>query len=201
MQEISEGLWHWAAPHPKIRWEVSSYYLASERVLVDPLLPPGGLDWFEQMGAPPEHVLLSCRHHDRDAWEFVEAYGTEVHCVDVGAYELDGRGPVTTFSFGDQLPGGVVVHRVNAISPDECALHIPAHEALVCADGAIRSEEDDPLEFVPDALMDDPEETKAGLRAAFAKLLELDFERLLLAHGPPVVTGGKRALAELAGVA
>jgi hypothetical protein len=199
MQEIGDGLWHWRAAHPKIGWEVSSYYLAPERVLVDPLLPPDGLDWFERIDATPEHVLLSCRHHDRAAWEIVDAYGSEVHCVDVGAYELEGRGPVTTFRFGDELPGGVIAREVDAISPDECALYIPAHDALVCADGATRSDADSPLEFVSDALMDDPEATKAGLRAAYTKLLELDFDRLLLTHGPPIVSGGKRALAAFAG--
>ena len=43
MQEIDEGLWHWTATHPRIGWEVSSYYLSDERVLIDPGLPPGGL--------------------------------------------------------------------------------------------------------------------------------------------------------------
>ena len=47
--------------------------------------------------------------------------------------------------------------------------------------------------------MDDPEQTKAGLRAAFTKLLELDFDRLLLAHGQPIFAGGKQALAEFVG--
>ena len=201
MQEIGEGLWHWTATHPKIGWEVSSYYLSRERVLIDPLLPPDGLDWFAQIDAPPQHVLLSCRHHDRATWEIVAAYGAAVHCVDNGVGALEGRGPVTAFRFGDELPGGVVAHEVDAISPDEGALHIPAHDALLCADGAIRYDDDGPLQFVPDSLMDDPEQTKAGLRAAFARLLELDFDRLLLAHGPPILTGGKRALAEFAGAA
>lgn len=195
MQEIGTGLWHWTARHPKIGWEVSSYYLQSERVLIDPLLPPDGLEWFEEIGSTPAHVLLSCRHHDRASWEIQRAFGAEVHCVDVGVYELAGRGEVTPFHFGEQLPGGVVACEVDAISPDETALHIPAHAALVCADGVIRSGEDGPLEFVPDSLMDNPEQTKEGLRAAFASLLKLDWDRLLLAHGPPIVFGGKRALA------
>ena len=42
MQEIDEGLWYWTAIHPKIGWQVSSYYLSGERVLIDPVLPPGG---------------------------------------------------------------------------------------------------------------------------------------------------------------
>jgi hypothetical protein len=201
MQEIDEGLWHWTATHPSIGWEVSSYYLSRERVLIDPLLPPGGFGWFEELGATPEHVLLSCRHHDRATWEIVDAYGAQVHCVDTGVHELEGRGPVTAFRFGDELPGGVVACEVDSISPDEGALHIPAHAALVCADGVIRMDADGPLQFVPDALMDDPEETKAGLRAAYASLLDLDFDRLLLAHGRPILDGGKRALAEFAGAA
>ena len=93
----------------------------------------------------------------------------------------------------------MIAHEVNSISPDETALYIPAHRALVCADGVIRSDQQSPLQFVPDWLMDDPEQTKAGLRAAFAKLLELDFDRLLLAHGQPILAGGKQALAEFVG--
>jgi hypothetical protein len=47
--------------------------------------------------------------------------------------------------------------------------------------------------------MDDPERTKASLRAAFTKLLELDFDRLLLAHGQPILVGGKQALTAFVG--
>jgi glyoxylase-like metal-dependent hydrolase (beta-lactamase superfamily II) len=199
MQEIDEGLWHWTGTHPKIGWEVSSYYLSDERVLIDPLLPPGGLDWFREIDSIPAHVLLSCRHHDRASWQLVEAFGAEVHCVDTGVDELEGRGPVTPFAFGDQLPGGVIAHEVDSISPDETALYIPAQRALVCADGVIRSDQASELQFVPDGLMDDPEQTKAGLRAAFGRLVELDFDRLLLAHGQPIVSGGRQALARFVG--
>ena len=50
--------------------------------------------------------------------------------------------------------------------------------------------------------MDDPEQTKAGLREAYRRLAdELDFELLLLAHGEPVLAGGRAALREFAGAA
>jgi len=42
--------------------------------------------------------------------------------------------------------------------------------------------------------MDDPERTKAGLRNAYRRLLDLDFDRLLLAHGDPIVHGAKDEL-------
>ena len=88
----------------------------------------------------------------------------------------------------------MIACEVNAISPDETAFHVPAHRALVCADGVVRWPGSDALVFVPDNLMDDPEQTKAGLRAAFRRLLELDFDLLLLAHGDPELSGGKEAL-------
>jgi hypothetical protein len=197
MDEIAPGLWHWTAWRDRIGADVSSYYLASERVLLDPMLPPGGAEWFETVGEP-EHVVLTNRHHDRDAWRLREAFGCEVHCIDNGCYEISDRGPVTPFAFGDELPGGVVVHEVGAICPDETALHIPRHRALACADGVVQWGAQDGLAFVPDQLMDDPEDTKRRLLAAYRALLELDFDLLLLAHGKPV-RDGRRTLEDFVG--
>jgi len=195
MREIAPGLWHWTARHEHIGIEVSSYYLVPERVLLDPILPPGGLGWFEQQ-PPPEHVLLTNRHHDRDAWKLREEFGCEVHCISNGCYELAGRGPVTAFEFGDELPGGIRALEVGAICPDETALQIPAHRALACADGVVRWPGVDGLTFVPDELIDDPANTKVALATAYRALLELDFDLLLLAHGDPVTSGAKRELEE-----
>jgi len=193
MIEIASGLWHWTARRESIGAEVSSYYLESERVLIDPMIPPEGLEWFEQHGAP-EHAVLTNRHHDRDAWRLNESFGTTVHCIRNGLYELEGRGPVEAFDFGDELPGDISVHEVDAICPDETALHIPRHRALACADGVVRWGDGDQLGFVPDFLMDEPEQTKNGLCDAYRRLLDLDFDLLLLAHGDPVVGGARDAL-------
>ena len=50
--------------------------------------------------------------------------------------------------------------------------------------------------FVPDYLLgDDPPAVRAGLRDAFARLLEeQDFDGLLLAHGDPAPSGGRAQL-------
>lgn len=181
-------MWHWTALRESIRSEVSSYYLAEERVVIDPMVPAERPGWFR-----PEHALLTCRHHDRDAWRL----GCEVWVVAQGAHELEGRGEFRTYEWGDELPGGVHAHEVDALSPDETALHIPAHRALAVGDGVIRWEADGPLDFVPDRYMDDPERDKSGLRAAYERLLALDFDRLLLAHGNPVVGDAKERLRAL----
>jgi hypothetical protein len=189
VEEIAPGLWHWTAHRDSIDSDVSSYYLAEERVVLDPMPPPERPEWFR-----PEHAILTCRHHSRAAWEL----GLEPWVVEQGAHELEGRGGFRTYRWGDELPGGIVACEVGALSPDETALHLPRHRALAIGDGVVRWRGVEGLTFVPDFLMDDPERTKDGLRAAYRKLLhDLDFEHLLLAHGGPVVGTGREELAAL----
>jgi hypothetical protein len=189
VDEIAPGLWHWTALRETIDNEVSSYYLAAERVWIDPMLPPERPEWFE-----PEHALLTCRHHSRDAWELE----CTVWVVEQGAHELEGRGEFRTYAWGDELPGGIVACEVDSLSPDETALHIPEHRALAIGDGVVRWPGVEGLSFVPDFLMDDPERTRAGLLAAYRRLLdELEFDHLLLAHGAPVVGGAEAELRTL----
>jgi hypothetical protein len=198
MESVAPGIWHWSAVHPRIGIRVHSYYLAAERVVLDPIAPEEGLEWFAEHG-PPTDVLLTNRHHYRASGEFAERFGATVRCSRPGLYEFaDGRA-VEPFDFGDELPGGIVVHEVGVICPDETALHIPALRALALADGAVRWEEGGQLRFVPDGFMDEPERTKLGLRAAYSRLAELDFDHLLLAHGEPFVGDGREALAAFAG--
>ena len=198
MKEIAPGIWHWTALHPRIKIEVSSYYLPAERVLIDPLAPSGGLDWFAEHG-PPTDVLLTNRHHYRSSAEFAERFGVTVHCVREGMHEFTGGELVEPFDFGDELPGGVIAHAVGAICPDETALNIPARDALALADGAVRWESGGPLTFVPDRYMDEPTRTKEGLRESYRRLAKLDFQHLLLAHGDPFVGTGRETLAAFAG--
>jgi hypothetical protein len=198
MEEVVPGIWHWSAVHPNIKIPVHSYYLEREGVLIDPIAPDGGLDWFEEHGSPTE-ILLTNRHHSRSSPEFVERFGAAVHCSRLGLHEFTHGEEIAPFDPGDELPGGIVVHEVGAICPDESALHIPAHRALALADGAVRWEPGGPLMFVPDHFMDEPEATKAGLRASYRRLAELDFDHLLLAHGEPFVGNGREALADFAG--
>ena len=199
MREILPGVYHWTTVHA--RWDITihSYWLAQERVLIDPRVPDEGLEWFAD--GPPVAALLTNRHHYRDSGRFHERFGCPVLCNRLGLHEFGAGEPVEGFDPGDALPGGVVALEVGGICPDESALHIPAHRAVAVADGVVRVPDDDPLRFVSDALMDDPARTKAELRDAYRRIAELDFDALLMAHGNPIVSGGREALADFAGAA
>jgi len=201
MREILPGVFHWQAVHPKIHIEVSSYWLEDGGVLVDPLVPPdAGVEWFAARATPPTAILLSNRHHYRESARFVEAFGCPVLCNRAGLHEFTHGEDVQGFEIGERLPGDVLACEVGVICPDETALHLAGKRALVIADGVVRGGpqgQSGPLGFVPDSLMDEPQRTKEGLLAAFARLLEeLDFEHLLLAHGGPVIGDGRAQLQE-----
>ncbi len=192
MREILPGVVHWTARHPNLGSDVSCYALPAAGVALNPMEPAEGLGWFREHGTPRD-VLLTNRHHFRDSDAFVRAFGCTVHCHRSGLGEFGPDTEVQPFDFGDALPGGAVAHEVDAISPEETALHLPSVRALAFADGLVDLGRG--LSFVPDELIgDDPAAVKRGLLAAFARLLELDFDALLLAHGDPVPRGGKAAL-------
>jgi len=198
VEEIAPGIWHWTSEHPRWGIVVHSYHLPEERVVIDPLASPEILDRLRELGAPTD-VLLTNRHHYRSSGELAERFGATVRCSRAGLHEFTHGEQVEPFDVGDELSGGIVVHEVGAICPDESALHIPKRRALALADGAVRMEPGGPLAFVPDRFMDDPEETKTGLRTAYGRLAEeLEFEHLLLAHGDPIVGNGREALAAFA---
>ena len=194
VQEVLPGVHHWTRVHPRIRMVVSCYYVEPAGVLIDPLVPQEGLAWFEGRRRP-EQVVMTIRHHLRDGERFAEAFGCELRCHEDGLHLFADGPDVRGFRFGDELAPGVTALEVDAIAPDETALHLEhGGGAISFADGLIRRGRG-PLGFVADFLIgDEPARVKRELTAAFARLLELDFDTLLFAHGDPLVGGGKQAL-------
>lgn len=198
MREIAPGLWYWPTLHPRHGILVSSYHDADAGIVIDPFVPAEGVDWFAAH-TPPVAALLTNRHHLRDAVRLAERFGTRILCNRLGVMEFTHGEPVEFFGAGDTLPGDVVAVEVGVICPDETALHLTRRRALAVADGVVRFPHDGPLGFVPDGLMHDPERTRAGLAAAYARIAaEIDFDHLLMAHGDPIVGDGREALRRFA---
>jgi hypothetical protein len=191
MEEILPGVWRWTAMHPNIRKEVSSHWVPDSGAVIDPLLPEEGLEAFGER--EPDRVLLSNRHHLRDAGRFADSFGCTIHCSEPGLHEFDGGPGVEGFEFGAEVAPGIDALEVGAICPDESALLIRDPGALVIADGIVHY--GDRLEFVSDPLLgDDPEGVKSGLRESYSRSLDREFDNLLFAHGDPVLGDGKAAL-------
>jgi hypothetical protein len=187
MYEIAPGIRHWTAEHPKLGIDVSSYWLPSLNVLLDPIAVPDDVEDVAE-------ILLSNRNHLRNAMEARQRFGATIRAPRAGRHEFDEDDPVEFYDFEEPLVGGAIkAYQVTELWPDDCVLHIPSLEALAIADTAVHYEEQ--LEFVPEQFMDDPEAEKRALREGLARLADrLEFDHLLLAHGTPIAGDGRERL-------
>jgi hypothetical protein len=194
LTEVVPGILHWSGTHPNHGQVVHSHYLTEQRAAIDPIGVDGLIAALDEAGGV-EQVLLSNRHHLRGSVEIAEAFGAALRCPRTGLHEFEGPGTpeFIAYDWEEQITEGVTAHEVGSLAPDDGALHIAIGPgALALADSVMSDAEG--LGFVPDSLMDEPEETKRGLLDSLRGLLRLDFDVLLLAHGAPMPAGGKQAL-------
>jgi hypothetical protein len=194
IHEVLPGVLHWSARHPSAGIESAAHYLVEEGILIDPIAPPEGLDWFDERAIG--EILLTNRHHTRSAFDLQERLGATIRAPRTGMHDLPAE-RVQPYDCGAQLSAGIRPHAISETWPDETALEIPGHRAVAIADGVINY---DGLGFFPDHLLgDDPEAEKQRLRDGFARLAaEVDFDHLLLAHGTPILGDGREQLQRFA---
>ena len=210
---IEEGLWRWTGLHPDWTpdeggpngWEqeVGCVHHEAEDavVLVDPLVPPedaerfwAALDRDVERAGRPVHVLLTVFWHGRSARELADRYGGEIWAHErVREVERREVEPTRFFSFGDVLPGGVEAR--DAVRFDEAILWIPQHRALVFGD-VVLGAEPGRVRLCPESWLGEGG-GHAELKEALRPLLELPVERLLVAHGEPVLERGREELARV----
>ena len=195
MQEVIPGVIRWTARHPKIGMDVNSHLVLASGTMIDPQLPPEGVDAFS--GRSIERVVLSCRHHLRDSELVAAEFGCPILAHEAGLHEFEGGPAVEGYAFGDDLAEDVTALEMGSIAPDDTVLRIDqGGGALLFADSVINYGAPG---FVPDQLIgDDPEGVKEQVREHARNLLSEPFEHLLFAHGEPRLGDGRDALREFA---
>ena len=181
VRRIADGLWYWAAPHPRWRpgadWPEAVgcvYYEALDAVvLIDPLLPRGEEDEFfeyldrdvERAGRPVV-ILLTAHWHERDA------------PILRGRYEAEER-----------VPDGVEVYAIEGAPEEQLAYFIRPHRALVVAE-ILAGDDVGGLRLCPSPALIH----RTALDTSLQSLLELPVERVFPGHGEPVLENGLEAM-------
>ena len=207
VERIDEGLWRWTAFHSEWRQPVGCVYLeAPDGVcLIDPLVPPEDeprfLDALDRDVARlglPVHVLVSVHWHARSARELRERYRAEVWAPSRARAAVVRRaGQVRPFRPGEPLPGGIQAFAT--ARSNEVVFYVPERRTLVVGD-VILGADDGALRLCPESWLPKGVDHRQ-LRTSLAPLLGLAVDRVLVAHGKPVLGNGDRALAELLGAA
>jgi glyoxylase-like metal-dependent hydrolase (beta-lactamase superfamily II) len=135
-------------------------------------------------------IWITNRNHSRAAATFRERYGTTVHVHEADAERLE-AGADATVRGGEHLPGDIELIHVPGKSPGEIAFHLPRSNALIVGDVVIGVPPGE-LSTYPEKVIDD----MAELHRSAARLLDYDFDALLLCDGEPITSGAKDKLAE-----
>lgn len=221
IDEVSKGLWTWACRHPE--WhpgnfgaEVRSWAARGEGgvlLLLDPLLPDEGagrdavlkrLDAeVARKAAKAISIQVSIGYHARSSEELWDRYRDGDVPVTVHGHAAVGRrlgqGVARDFheiEAGTELPGGVMPMRIGKPRRQETPLHVRSHDALLFGDAVVGTDEgvrvwaQGPVDGKVEAFY------RARFNPTLEPLIALGVERLLMTHGPPVLSGGARALAE-----
>jgi glyoxylase-like metal-dependent hydrolase (beta-lactamase superfamily II) len=202
MREILSGIFTWGSTYADRPWDLNGYAIRLDggTVLVDPPAPGEG-DWpsFDAMN-PIAIIILTNRDHVRDAELFRKRCGARLVA---GADEVTQLAPIAideAVREGDLIAGTVRVIHLPGKSPGEIGLYLdPAHHAVSRERGgilllgdAIIGNPPGALSLIPEPKLDDPWKLKRSLR----KLLDYDFEVLLLCDGQSVLSGGKSRVTE-----
>ena len=208
-KRIAKDLWRWTARHPE--WhpgefgaEVASFAARAghDTLLIDPLLPPepdAVLDLIEGNLGERLSILITIPYHVRSSeeiWQrFRKQVNTTIHGHPACARRLDKTSGFKELDPKEgKLPAGITAHRIGKPRRHETPLHVPSHKALVFGDAV--AEEGGRLRVWAMERVNERVERfyRERFNPTLKPLLELDFERVLVTHGQPVMKDGKKAL-------
>jgi glyoxylase-like metal-dependent hydrolase (beta-lactamase superfamily II) len=192
VKEIVRDVQTWSVFSEKKGYAFNGYAVSTEvgTVLVDP--PDPGEDGWPTVDLlePFAGVWLTNRNHSRAAAAFRERYGLTVWAHEADADRLE-AGADRTLTGATTIAGDIEVVPVPGKSPGEIAFHLPRSGALIVGDLVIGVPPGE-LSTYPDEVIDD----RAELQRSAARLLDHDFDALLLCDGQPLPSGGKQRLRE-----
>ncbi len=190
MREIVPDVQTWSVFSRERGYAFNGYAVSTEdgTVLIDP--PDPGEDGWETMDLlePFAGVWVTNRNHSRAAAACRERYRLTVWAHEADAERLE-AGADRTVSGGETIAGEIEVVHAPGKSPGEIAFHLPRSRALIVGDVVIGVPPGE-LSTYPDEVIDDREQL---LRSA-ARLLDYDFDALLVCDGEPLPGDGRDKL-------
>jgi hypothetical protein len=213
LTEIAAGIHRWSTAHPEWRpandWgrDVASFVIETDAVLslVDPLLPPAGsaerhrvleeLDVLVERARQVE-ILITIPYHARSTVEMLERYGGTVEVWGHPAVKRRLRASVRLKTIEPGRRAGAVAHAQRIGSPvrQEAPLYFSEHRALAFGDAVIGVE--GTLRVWQAVNRKQERWYRERFIPSLRPLLDLDVERVLVTHGPPILAGGREKLTD-----
>jgi glyoxylase-like metal-dependent hydrolase (beta-lactamase superfamily II) len=190
LQPLGRSLFIWQAFVPKVKADLFSTALLTPAglLLVDPIplaqKPRGDL---EQNG-PIAGIIVTSANHIRAASEFARRFS-----VSIFAHRDSGIADNVTVDPGSKILDFVDVIAIDGAAPGEIALHSPFDKGTLIVGDALINLEPDGFSLLPKKYCSNQKEMRRSLR----QLLSYRAERMLFAHGTPILTGAHARLQQL----
>jgi glyoxylase-like metal-dependent hydrolase (beta-lactamase superfamily II) len=170
--------WTTYLPEAKVNGNSHAYLDGNKVILVDPTLPNPEVEAGIKKLGTPIAIILTSGNHERATAALRERYTVPV---------ASGVEAVKELSFKPHVPLDMTpqIHALEPVSlagaaKGEYALHCKKNKVLIVGDALLNL--DTGLTILPDKYCTDPKK----LRESLQKLLALEFDHILFAHGAPL---------------
>lgn len=192
METLFSGIemWSWYSEEKGMNFNGYLIGQGKERVVIDP--PQMTIDDKQDLSIDgAKAVILTNRDHIREAKECRLLLNTKVWAPEADAPEMGSVTIDQIYKDGDLLPSGLkAVSIQNGKSPGESALYLNQHGGIFILGDALVGMPDGTLKLLSPDKYTDVKKAKEGLR----RLLDYEFEIVLVGDGKPILSGGKKAV-------
>lgn len=191
---LRDALWLWQAYDPVVKSDLFSTAarLGGTLFLIDPI--PLASPALEELlcAAPVGGVLLTNANHPRAAADFARQFEVPIFAAPEVMGELEpahGR----TVTDGEEIVPSATAIAIQGAAPGELAFHLAADGGTMVVGDALINFEPYGFSLLPPKYCSDQKEMGRSLR----RLLDWSFERLLFAHGTPILASARARLETL----
>lgn len=192
MKQLLPGIWQWSwfSDEKKLDFNGLLLTVGEHHVLVDP--PPMPADTMAQIrtGGQVDYILITNRDHAREAVTYQKEFRCQVLVPEVDAPQMEIKAD-KTYKDGELLPGGIwIIHLKDQKSPGECALFLQQGKGVMIVGDALIGKTPGTLTMLPAEKYADAAKARQGLR----RLLNYNFDTILVGDGSSIMTGAKQAV-------
>lgn len=194
IDQIAPGVRIWQVYNPAVKADLFSTALdtPSGTYLVDPIGLGDGARQTLELGRKIKGIIMTNENHERATGQLAKRFSVPVYLHPIlmqefsfeQAVELDNNGPVAP---------GLTAHAVDGAPEGEIALHYDADGGTMVVGDALINFEPHGFALLPVKYCRDFKEMRRSLR----NLLDHSFERMLFAHGTPILSRARERLEQL----
>lgn len=189
MKPLLPGIWQWSWFSPEKQLDFNGLYLEldGQAVVVDPPPLTDDVRAVIRRGGTVDAVLITNRDHVREADACRREFGGRLLVPDRDAAAMEIT-PDATYRDGERLPGGLlVVGLPDQKSPGESAFLLMRGQGVLIVGDALIGRPPGGVSMLPADKYVDEAKAKEGLR----RLLQYEFDSLLVGDGVSLLTGAK----------